>query len=97
MLGIIGGTGLGEALFGDVGRDERVDTPFGAPSGPVRVLNWAGTDIAVLARHGDAHVLPPTAVPFRANVFALKKLGVTRLLVTGAVGSLREEIAKYLT
>ncbi len=92
MLGIIGGTGLGEALFGDAGRDERVDTPFGPPSGAIRVLRWADQDVAVLARHGDGHVLSPSAVPYRANVFALKKLGVTRLLVTGAVGSLREEI-----
>lgn len=92
MLGIIGGTGLGEALFGDAGREEQVDTPFGRPSSPVRVLSWGGVDVAVLARHGDGHVHPPSAVPYRANVFAMKKLGVTRLLVTGAVGSLREEI-----
>ena len=92
MLGIIGGTGLGEALFGDEGREAHVDTPFGATSSPVRVLRWGGTDVAVIARHGDGHVIPPSAVPYRANVFALKKLGVTRLLVTGAVGSLREAI-----
>ena len=92
MLGIIGGTGLGEALFGEAGRDEHVDTPFGRPSGPVRVCSWGGADVAVIARHGDGHVHPPSAVPYRANVFALKALGVTRLLVTGAVGSLREEI-----
>ena len=92
MLGIIGGTGLGEALFGDAGREHVVPTPFGPPSSPVRVLTWEGTDIAVLARHGDGHLLSPSAVPYRANLFALKKLGVTRLLVSGAVGSLREEI-----
>ena len=96
MLGIIGGTGLGEALFGEwsseAGRDEHVETPFGRPSGPVRVFSWDGTEVAVIARHGEGHVHPPSAVPYRANVYALKKLGVTRLLVTGAVGSLREEI-----
>ena len=93
MLGIIGGTGLGEALFGETFSEEHViETPFGATSGPVRTLSWAGQDVAVLARHGDGHVLPPSAVPYRANLFALKKLGVSRLLVTGAVGSLREEI-----
>ena len=95
MLGIIGGTGLGEALFGDEaveGCDVHVETPFGAPSSAVRTLKWHGREIAVIARHGDGHVLPPSAVPYRANIFALKKLGVTRLLVTGAVGSLREEI-----
>ncbi len=93
MLGIIGGTGLGDALFGESFTEEHViDTPFGPTSAPIRTLCWAGMDVAVLARHGDGHVLPPSAVPYRANVFALKKLGVTRLLVTGAVGSLREEI-----
>ena len=94
MLGIIGGTGLGEALFGETFAEEHViDTPFGAPSGPIRTLAWAGLEVAVLARHGEGHIHPPAAVPYRANLFALKKLGVTQLLVTGAVGSLREEIA----
>ena len=92
MLGIIGGTGLGEALFGDAGREQVVDTPFGAPSSPVRILRWKETDIAVLSRHGEGHLLSPGEVPYRANVFALKQLGVTRLLVSGAVGSLREQI-----
>jgi 5'-methylthioadenosine phosphorylase len=94
MLGIIGGTGLGEALFGETFAKEHViDTPFGAPSGPIRTLSWAGLEVAVLARHGEGHIHPPSAVPYRANVFALKQLGVTQLLVTGAVGSLREPIA----
>lgn len=95
MLGLIGGTGLGEALFGeDFGKspkEHQVGTPFGRPSGPIRVVSWSGVDVAILARHGDGHVLPPSMVPYRANVFALKKLGVTHLLTSGAVGSLREE------
>lgn len=93
MLGIIGGTGLGAALFGETfGTEHAVDTPFGPPSSPVRVLSWEGTEVAVLARHGEGHAIPPSQVPYRANVFAMKKLGVTHLLVSGAVGSLREEI-----
>jgi 5'-methylthioadenosine phosphorylase len=92
MLGIIGGTGVGEALFGSPGREINVETPFGKPSGAIRIVSYEGVDVAVLARHGDGHVFPPSAVPYRANVFALKKVGVTRLLVTGAIGSLREEI-----
>jgi len=93
MLGIIGGTGLGEALFGVNFREEHaIDTPFGAPSSLIRTLSWAGLDVAVLNRHGEGHVIPPSSVPYRANIFALKKLGVTHLLVSGAVGSLREEI-----
>jgi 5'-methylthioadenosine phosphorylase len=93
MLGIIGGTGIGDALFeGADAREHEIETPFGQPSSPVRVVRWEGAEIAVLARHGEGHVHPPSAVPYRANVFALKKLGVTHLLTTGAVGSLREEM-----
>lgn len=95
MLGIIGGTGLGEALFGeDFGKSPKehaVGTPFGRPSGPIRVVSWSGVEVAILARHGEGHVFPPSMVPYRANIFALKKLGVTHLLTSGAVGSLREE------
>jgi 5'-methylthioadenosine phosphorylase len=95
MLGIIGGTGLGEALFGAAAQAEphTVETPFGAPSGPIRIVEWHGTRVALLARHGDGHVLNPTQVPYRANIYALKSLGVTHILASGAVGSLREEIA----
>ncbi|MCG3129208.1 MAG: S-methyl-5'-thioadenosine phosphorylase [Phycisphaerae bacterium] len=93
MIGLIGGTGLGQALFGEAGGEERwVDTPFGRPSGPVRLVQWRGLRLAILARHGEGHVLNPSQVPYRANIFALKKLGVTHVLATGAVGSLREEI-----
>jgi 5'-methylthioadenosine phosphorylase len=97
MLGLIGGTGLGDALFGEASgaarREEHdMDTPFGRPSSAIRVVSWSGVDVAVLARHGDGHVLSPSMVPYRANVFALKKLGVTHLLTSGAVGSLREEL-----
>lgn len=93
MLGLIGGTGMGEALFGDArGEDRWIDTPFGRPSGPVRIVEWHGQRIAMLARHGDGHMLQPSRVPYRANIFALKSLGVTHVLASGAVGSLREQI-----
>jgi len=93
MLGIIGGTGLAEALFGQAAAVERVvETPFGVPSGPIRVVNWHGLQVAVLARHGDGHRLNPSQVPYRANIYALKALGVTHIVASGAVGSLREEI-----
>lgn len=93
MIGLIGGTGLGEALFGETHATEhQIDTPFGRPSGPIRVIEWHGVKIATLARHGAGHVFPPTSVPYRANIYALKALGVTHILASGAVGSLREEI-----
>lgn len=93
MLGIIGGTGLGEALFGNAeGRDHDLDTPFGRPSSPVRVVQWHGTEVALLARHGAGHVFNPAQVPYRANIYALKALGCTHVLASGAVGSLRDEI-----
>lgn len=96
MIGIIGGTGLGDALFGKAaadGKSHDVDTPFGKPSSPIRVVNWHGLDVAVLARHGAGHVFNPAQVPYRANIYALKALGCTHLIASGAVGSLQEHIA----
>ncbi len=93
MIGVIGGTGLGEALFGEAPiREVEIGTPFGRPSSPIRIVNWHGQEIATLARHGPGHVFNPAQVPYRANVYALKSLGVTHILASGAVGSLREEI-----
>lgn len=94
MIGILGGTGLGDAFFAGAFVDERiVETPFGRPSSPVRFVDVEGARVAVIARHGDGHTLAPSSVPFRANLFALKSVGVTHLVTSGAVGSLREEIA----
>ncbi len=94
VVGVIGGTGLGEAL-GTLGQGEvrEVETPFGRPSGPITLTEVGGVPVALLARHGDGHLLNPSRVPYRANIWALKALGVTHVLASGAVGSLREEIA----
>ncbi len=94
MVGVIGGTGLGEAL-GALGAGEvrEVETPFGRPSGPITVTELGGVSVALLSRHGDGHLLNPSRVPYRANVYALKSLGVTHILASGACGSLREELA----
>lgn len=93
MIGLIGGTGLGEALFGEVHSEERwVETPFGRPSSAIRVVHWHGLKVGLLARHGTGHALNPSQVPYRANIYALKSLGCTHVIASGAVGSLREEI-----
>ena len=93
MIGIIGGTGLGEAFSVQTQGEQRlVQTPFGSPSGPITMSEWAGVRIALLARHGEGHLLSPSAVPYRANIYALKSLGVTHIIASGAVGSLKEVI-----
>src|SRR6478609_6686615 len=91
-VGLIGGTGLGEMLGVEGGqRHEIGETPFGRPSDAIIEGQWAGVPVLLLARHGPGHVLNPSQVPYRANIFALKQLGCTHILASGAVGSLREE------
>jgi 5'-methylthioadenosine phosphorylase len=91
-IGIIGGTGVEEALGVDVSSGEQPETPFGLPSSPIAQARWEGVDIAVLKRHGIGHVHAPSFVPYRANIYALKAMGVTHIVGTGATGSLREQI-----
>ncbi|ACG73916.1 methylthioadenosine phosphorylase [Anaeromyxobacter sp. K] len=94
MVGVIGGTGLGEALGALGGGEVRaLDTPFGRPSAPITLTEVGGVPVALLPRHGEGHMLNPSQVPYRANIWALKSLGVTHVLASGAVGSLREEVA----
>ena len=94
MIGIIGGTGLGESLGAlGVGQAHTIDTPFGMPSGPIVTTQVGGIPVALLSRHGQGHMLSPSSVPYRANIFAMKLLGVTHILASGACGSLREQIA----
>ncbi len=91
-VAILGGSGLYElAGLGDP-REVRVQTPFGEPSDAVVVGRIEGTAVAFLARHGRRHTLLPSEINFRANVYALKLLGVERILSVSAVGSMREEI-----
>jgi 5'-methylthioadenosine phosphorylase len=95
LIGIIGGTGLGDALAEQITDTELcdVETPFGKPSTAIMVGGFGRDKIAFLNRHGEGHKLSPSEVPFAANIFALKKLGAHTLISSGAVGSLREEIA----
>jgi len=92
MIGIIGGTGL-YAMHG-LGklRALEVQTPYGAPSGPLLLGALAGREVAFLARHGEGHRLLPGEINFRANIWALKSVGVRTVIAVSAVGSLREDI-----
>ncbi len=91
-VAVIGGSGLysSDALKG--ARELRLKTPFGAHSGPITVGELEGVPCAFLPRHGRGHVYTPTEVPQRANMWALKSLGVERVLAFSAVGSLKEEL-----
>jgi len=92
-VGIIGGTGLGDALAAEAGGEPvYVDTPFGPPSSPPIVSIWEGVRVAFISRHGPGHRFNPSRVPYRANIWALKKLGVQSIIASGATGSLREDI-----
>ncbi len=91
-IGLIGGSGLGALIAREAHTVLNViDTPFGPPSGPIMETAWGNLPVFILPRHGAGHVLNPSQVPYRANIFALKKLGVTHILASGAVGSLRDE------
>jgi 5'-methylthioadenosine phosphorylase len=90
-VGVIGGSGLGQLLGAEGGQRHEMDTPFGRPSDAILEVQWEGASVLLLSRHGPGHLLNPSAVPYRANIFALKQLGCTHLIASGAVGSLREE------
>ena len=92
-LAIIGGSGL-YAMPGLLQtREYKLDTPFGKPSAPIIVGTLEGKRVAFLARHGIGHHITPTEVPYRANIFALKSIGVQRIISISACGSLKEELA----
>ena len=91
-IGIIGGSGL-YALAGiEAARELVVETPFGPPSDPVVVGTIGGIEVAFLSRHGRGHRFIPSAINYRANVYAMRALGVERLLSASAVGSMKESI-----
>ena len=92
MIGIIGGTGLYAMRELAKPRAASLDTPFGAPSSPLVTGTLRGREVAFLARHGLQHELLPGEINFRANIWALKSLGVRTIIGVSAVGSLREEI-----
>lgn len=90
-IGIIGGSGLYNMDGLTEVREERVETPFGEPSEVFLLGKLEGRDVAFLARHGKGHRILPSELNFKANIYAMKKLGVTSILSVSAVGSLKEE------
>jgi len=91
-IGIIGGSGLYNMRDLSNVEERRIDTPFGEPSDDVRVGTLHDVPVAFLARHGRGHRLTPTEVNYRANIFALKTLGVEQIISVSACGSLRETL-----
>ena len=91
-IGIFGGSGFYEFAEGGI-EEIKVETPYGSPSDQVALMTVAGRRVAFLPRHGKHHTLPPHKVPYKANLWALKSLGVTRILAPSAVGSLQAHIA----
>ena len=90
-IGIIGGSGLYSMPGFTNVHEERVETPFGSPSDAFVLGELEGRKVAFLARHGRGHRILPSELNFRANIYAMKKLGVERILSVSAVGSLKEE------
>ena len=92
LLGVIGGSGLYSMKELNIAEKVTVDTPFGAPSEDIVIGELSGTRMAFLPRHGSGHFIPPSEINFRANIFALKKLGVEQIISVSAVGSMKEKL-----
>jgi len=92
MFGIIGGTGLYKLDGVSNVKSEAVKTPFGEPSSEITMGEINGTRVAFLPRHGSGHQILPSEINFRANIWALKSVGVHRIISVSAVGSLRENV-----
>jgi 5'-methylthioadenosine phosphorylase len=92
-IGVIGGSGLYAMPELTPLETLEVETPFGRPSSPLVIGELAGQRVVFLARHGRGHVYTPSTVPYRANIYALKQLGVRRVIAVNACGSLREDYA----
>jgi 5'-methylthioadenosine phosphorylase len=92
VLGVIGGSGLYDMGGLENIREERVRSPWGDPSDALRFGTLAGVDVVFLARHGRGHRLSPSSINYRANIDALKRVGVTDIISASACGSLREDL-----
>ena len=92
-IGLIGGTGVYDPKIFERVENIKVFTPFGEPSDLVSIGVYKNTKVAFIPRHGRNHTIPPHRVNYRANIWALKQLGVERIIASSAVGSLRDEYA----
>jgi len=92
MIGVIGGSGLYKIEGVEVLDQITLKTPFGEPSSPINLCSIKGKEVAFISRHGIGHIYPPHLIPYRANFWALKELGVKRVLAISAVGGIN---AKY--
>lgn len=90
-IGVFGGSGFYSLLEGM--HEEKLETPYGAPSDVVALGEIAGRRVAFLPRHGKTHSLPPHVINYRANLWAMKELGVTRIIAPTAAGSLKANVA----
>ena len=93
LLAIIGGTGLTSLETLEITRREMVSTPYGEPSGPVTHGALSGQEVVFLARHGYAHTIPPHKINYRANLWALKQIGVDAVIAIAAVGGIGADMA----
>ena len=91
-IGIFGGTGIYDSGLLENPQEIDMDTPYGKPSDKITVGVFNGRKIAFLPRHGKKHTIPPHMINFRANIWAFKELGITRIIAPSAVGSLKEEL-----
>lgn len=92
LLGVIGGSGLYQMKGLEAIEKVVVDTPFGSPSDSIIIGKLEGVKLAFLPRHGVGHVIPPSEINFRANIFAMKKIGVDRIISVSAVGGMKENM-----
>lgn len=89
-IGVFGGSGFYELL--ENAREFRMNTPYGAPSSPLMIGEIGGRSVAFLPRHGKDHSLPPHKINYRANVWAMKEIGVSRIIGPNACGSLQQDV-----
>ena len=92
-IGIFGGTGIYDSGLLKNPEEITVETPYGKPSDSITIGEFNGRKIAFMPRHGKKHTIPPHMINFKANIWAFKELGITRIIAPSAVGSLKEELA----